>query len=162
MTMLRRLRGALGMAVAWGTLFATLSATFLGVVVGFDLIPAGILTPGLATAAIVRAFVLGGIGGLVFALALSRGERQSSVSTLSVRRVAVWGFVAGAAAFSAIALGLGFTHIAQLARWLLPAVGLYGVLGTAASVGILRIARRAPALPNELPAEAEPLPRLAP
>ena len=88
MTILRRLRGALGMAVAWGTLFATLSATFMGIVVGFSLIPPGILTPQLAVAALVRAFILGGIAGLAFALALSRGERRSSVSTLSSRRVA--------------------------------------------------------------------------
>jgi len=162
MTILRRLRGALGMAVTWGTLFATLSATFLGFVVAFGLIPTGIITPRLAIAAIIRAFVLGGISGLAFALALSRGERRSSVSTLSGRRVAAWGFVAGAGAFSAIAVGLGFTHIAQLARWFVPAVGLYGLIGTGASLGILRLARRAPALADELPAQPDPLSRLAP
>jgi len=162
MTILRRLRGALGMAVTWGTLFATLSATLMGVVVAFHLIPPGILTPRLAIAAIVRAFVLGGFAGLVFALALSRGERRSSVSTLSSRRVGAWGFIAGAAAFSVIAIGIGLTHIVPLARLLLPGVGLYGLLGAGASIGILRIARSAPALADELPAEPAPLPRLSP
>lgn len=162
MTILRRLRGALGLAVTWGTLFATLSATLLGVVVAFHLMPPGILTPGLAIAAIFRAFLLGGISGLVFALALSRGERRSSVSTLSSRRVGAWGFIAGAVAFSAVAVALGLAHIAPVARWLLPGVGVYGLIGAGASLGILRVARRAPALADELPAAAEPMPRLSP
>jgi len=161
MTILRRLRGALGMAVTWGTLFATLSATILGFVVVFGLVPPGIFTPRLVIAAIVRAFALGGISGLVFALALSRGERRRSVSTLASGRVAAWGFVAGAGVFSAITFAFGLTHIVPFVR-LLPAVGLYGLIGTGASLGILRIARRAPALADELPAGPEPAARLSP
>jgi hypothetical protein len=94
--LLRRTRGALGVALTWGVVWAALFLvlfTIIGLVH-----PQSVSEPGETP----MGFALIGAGygffsGVVFALLLAVAERGRSISDLPLWRVALWGAVAPAA-----------------------------------------------------------------
>jgi hypothetical protein len=95
----------------------------------------------------IRNFGAGAVAGGLFAWFVARRERGQTLSTLSTRRVALWGGLATAS----VPLLATLTALAATGR-LLPigvlAAGtlLAGIGGSVVSAGMLRIARRAPQL----------------
>ena len=114
---LRRLRGALGMAVTWGIAWAV-PALLVGV-------PAWILA--------------GMIAGAGFSVALGIAESRSGLDQLTPKRVAIWGAV-GTVGASLVAMPL-FLMISGGALKVLPFLGVVGVLGAGSAAGTLAIAR---------------------
>jgi hypothetical protein len=98
---------------------------------------------------------LGGAGmGLAFALVMLAGERKRTLAALSPRRLAAWGFVAGAIVPMGIATITELTGHSSIAINLRTGVifaGICGTLGAALAVASLRAARRAPVTPAEEP-----------
>jgi hypothetical protein len=92
---LRKLRGLVGIGLAWGTLWAAVTAV-IGIVIGvFD--PDSI-DPGespLIAGAIVG--FQGFVAGVGFGILLSLAETRRTILDLSLIRVAVWGTLASAA-----------------------------------------------------------------
>ncbi len=92
-TLLRRLRGALGIGVTWAVSWAG-----IGLILGVIL---RVLRPqdfdeGESIGKAVMIFgVIGFLSGLGFSLLLSLGERRGSVNELSLWRVAIWGLLGG-------------------------------------------------------------------
>ena len=85
--------------------------------------------------------------GLAFATAILAGERKRTLGALSSRRLAVWGFVAGAIVpmgIATIAELTGRSSVATNLRSGLIFGGICGALGAALAVASLRAARRAP------------------
>jgi hypothetical protein len=149
MTILRRLRGAVGVGVVWGVAFSTLATALLlgGIVSG--VIPSIVFGPRDVISVAIRAFVVGGLAGMVFAAALASAERQRTLANLSIKRAALWGFLGAACvpAILAVATGaMGLLPVGVIAS----GVAVFGVIGGALSIATVRIARRAPALPREL------------
>ena len=92
---LQRLRGALGIGVIWGVLWAGIGFALVLTIGLFD--PEDIGPgegPGRA-AAIMGA--LGFLSGLAFAGLFSLAERRRTIRELSLGRVAVWGVLGGVA-----------------------------------------------------------------
>lgn len=132
--LVRRLRGALGLGVAWSVVWIA-----MGVVV-FAAI--SILRPqdidpgeGLTTALPILAFV-GFLAGLGFAILLSLTERRSTFGDLSLTRVALWGLL-GAAAIPSL-IGADPTN-----GW------TTGPMGAISALATLSIARRGAPRPAE-------------
>jgi hypothetical protein len=125
---LRRLRGAVGIAVTWGALWAA-----IGVVLTLAI---GVLRPeeidpgeGPGKVAAVLGLV-GFLSGLGFAGLLYVGEKRRTIRELSLGRVALWGAL-GAAAIPALMgapVGEGW---------------ITGILGGVFAVASVAVARRA-------------------
>ena len=93
-TFLRRLRGALGVSVTWGTLFAAVFAA-LALIVG--VLDPDSIDPGETLFRISGiGAVLGFVSGVVFSALLALVERGKKVHELSVVRAAICGTVATA------------------------------------------------------------------
>jgi hypothetical protein len=143
----RRLRGALGTALTW-----SVAAAALHLVVGLFALA---FTTGGSPAVVVRGTAgwagLGFVAGLAFAGAVLALARHRTLDRLSTRRVALWGFAAGAllpavsAAVLATAGGLAGRAGGPVAACLL--VAATGLLGAGMAAASLRAARRGPALP---------------
>ena len=91
----RRLRGALGIGLAWGVLWAALGAA-LAIIIG--VVDPDQIGPGEGPARV--ALILGLVGflsGLGFAGLLALAERRSTLHDLSLGRVALWGLLGGVA-----------------------------------------------------------------
>lgn len=93
--LVRRLRGALGIGVTWGVLWAAIGvvlALTIGVVDPED------IDPGEGPARVAAIFgLVGFLSGLGFAGLLSLAERRRTIAQLSLGRVALWGVLGGAA-----------------------------------------------------------------
>lgn len=155
MSLLRQLRGALGVATTWGVAFAALGLTILigGRVTG--LFPDLMLGARYTAAVLVRLFIAGGVAGTVFSVILASAERRKSVTDLSPRRAAMWGFIGGAVmpwAFVAI------TPAGISIPWAFIGIGsvAYGLLAGGIGAATVRIARRGAA--PEIAGAPDPLP----
>ena len=94
-TLARRLRGALGIGVTWGVLWAGIGV-LLALIVG--VVRPDNIDPGEGPGKI--AAILGLVGffaGLGFAGLLSLAEGRRTIHALSLGRVALWGFLGAAA-----------------------------------------------------------------
>lgn len=154
MNLMRRLRGAVGMAGVWAAAFA-----IAGVAGLFPLSLLGVLPPferirfGRLLAETVLGWGLGGAAmGLAFSVVILAAERRRTLADLSSRRLASWGFVAGAVVPMGIATLAELTGRSSIATNLRSGVifaGICGALGAALAVASLRAARRSPISPAE-------------
>src|SRR6478735_3027126 len=110
MTIMRQIRAVSGIAVTWGVAFSTIGATALLTGLALHALPSQLVGLGPLVNVVVRAFVGGAVAGTVFATVFARAERNRTLATLSMRRVALWGFI-GSGLPAAIVLGLGAPRI---------------------------------------------------
>lgn len=90
--------------------------------------------------------------GLAFAGVVLAGERKRTLAELSSRRMASWGFVAGAIVpmgIATIAELTGHSSVATNLRSGIIFADICGALGAALAIATLRAARRAPISPAE-------------
>jgi hypothetical protein len=130
------------MALTWAVGLAGLATSLLVGGVLLDIVPASVYGIRELVAVAVRAFVVGGAAGALFAMVLARQERATTFGALRRGRVAAWGFVAGAGVASALTLAAPGVLPATV---LLASVLSAGTLGAGAAVGVLALARRADA-----------------
>jgi hypothetical protein len=142
MMMPARARGILGMALTWAVGLTGLATSLLVGGVLLDIVPASVYGIRELVAVAVRAFVVGGAAGALYAMVLARHERATTFGALRRGRVAAWGFVAAAGVASALTLAASGVLPAMI---LIPAVLIAGTLGAGAAVGVLVLARRADA-----------------
>jgi hypothetical protein len=151
MSIMRRVRGALGVATLWGVTWGVAGSAFitwrLWTGFGSRRFPWHFLSR-VAVQSFVAFAVAGAIAGAAFSLLLAGTERRRTVDSLSVPRAAVWGALAG------VAMTLG---IVVIGRPPLVAVGvlgsLFATLGAVSAATTVSLARRAPALEASEPEE---------
>jgi hypothetical protein len=132
---LRKLRGIIGTGLTWSIGWA---AGWVAVGVGFG-VPLGSLL-GIA----VNGALIGFIAGGSFATVLSIAERHRTLDQLSLKRVALWGFLGGVALplfFSPRLLGSGLPFRMVLTTFVLP-TAVSGLLGAGFAAGSVALARR--------------------
>jgi hypothetical protein len=172
MRVLRRLRGVLGIAATWGAAFAGLGVLF-GLWLVFQLATGAVPTPSIdrdrlyalvLVGQVLRWGLIGAASGVAFSAILMLAERRQTLATLSPRRFARWGLLAGALGGAAVAAAIllfvladGVLHVPALSL-ALPLVGvplIGAALGRATAAATLRAARRGlPALePADEPAQ---------
>ncbi len=136
----RRFRGIFGVAVTWGIALSALATSSLALGLAFGLVPTSVFGARELVALAVRGLFAGGLAGALFGYLLANRERESTLATMSMRRIALWGFL-GAASIPVI-LSLASVGpplpIGVLVAGTLGFGGIGGLLGTAT----LRIARR--------------------
>jgi hypothetical protein len=94
MNVVRRIRGAIGIGVKWGVLWAAIGAL---TVVLIGLFRPGDIDAGEGPSRAAAVFALVGfLSGLGFAGLLSLAERRRTIHELSLARVALWGFLGAA------------------------------------------------------------------
>ena len=147
MGFLRRLRGLLGIATTWGVAFSVIMTTLLVGRWALGLFPGAHFGVRQIIVAGIEFFLMGGLAGTLFSLFFARGERRQTLETLSMARVALWGFLGVGVPAAALTLGAIFMYgrgfvIAPLS------IALSGAMGSAMSVATIKLARRAPALPE--------------
>lgn len=130
------------MALTWGVGLAAVATSLLVGGVLLDVVPESVYGIRELVAVAVRALVVGGAAGALFAVVLARQERSTLFGALRRRRVAGWGFIGAAAVAGALALT---SPVALPVLVLLPAVLAAGALGSGFAVGLLAVARRADA-----------------
>lgn len=141
--MLRKLRGALGMAFTWAVVWGL--GGLLLAIVAFIVTPAlgRIAFWALAPALVARTAALGFVGGGAFAVVLGTIHRRKRLGELGTLRMALWGALAGVAmplvGLVAIA-GVGGVPIRIV---LGPALLIFGGLGAATSIATIKLAQRA-------------------
>ncbi|MGZ8377857.1 MAG: hypothetical protein ACXW61_08260 [Gemmatirosa sp.] len=158
MTVLRRLRGILGIALTWCAAFALIGALFgLGLVLA---IASGALPPSpyreenlylmIILSRAARWAMIGVLSGIAFAVTLMVAERRQTLATLSPTRVARWGRLAGTLGSGAMAaVVVAFVLLdgtPAMSAWRLlvgfAAVPLFGgLLGRMTATATLRAAR---------------------
>lgn len=148
MKWLRRIRGSVGMGLAWAAAWA-----IAGLAIGV----ASILFPGLPWDAFFDVFdaplpalaVPGFFGGVFFSTVLGIAGRRRRFSELSLPRFAVWGAVGGMLLtlfpLALVAVGLASTEGSDTSMWQSLAVvgGPFVLLSAASAAGTLLVARRA-------------------
>ena len=147
MGFLRRLRGLLGIATTWGFAFSIMMTTLLVGRWAVGLSHGAHLGVRQVVIAGTEFFLMGGLAGTLFSLFFARGERRQTLETLSMPRVALWGFLGVGVPAAALTLGAALMYgrvvlVAPLS------IALAGAMGSAMSVATIKLARRAPALPE--------------
>jgi hypothetical protein len=141
--LLRKVRGALGIGLTWGVLWAAI-AIVTGLIIGVvdpDSIDPG---EGPLVAGRIIGFV-GFVSGVAFSLLLSLAEqRRKSILDLSLIRVALWGAVGAAAPLLVTGMPDGMVVFTSP----------LGAAFASASVAIARRAERRHALASPSPANA--------
>jgi hypothetical protein len=167
--MLRRLRGLLGIAATWGVAFAgvgVIAGSLAALTYAVGAMPPQVGSREISTAiiaGIARWAAVGALSGIVFSVTVMMAERRQTLATLSPRRFARWGGLAGAVGSIAVVgvfvvafLPAGFVAASggSLAGSLLlvPIVG--GALGRSTATATLRAARQEVGAPRALEAES--------
>lgn len=142
--MRRRIRGLLTTAAVWGVSLSAVGTAFILGGLATGLIPPA---PGIGPAewiaiaarVAVRDFVVGGVAGAAFATLLTGAERRRTLETLSLSRVATWGFIAAAVPIGLVGI---FTSALIPAASLVAGTIASGLLGAGLAVATVRLARR--------------------
>jgi hypothetical protein len=142
-TIMRQIRAVSGIALTWGVAFSALGATAFLTALALHALPSQLVGVERLVNVIVRAFVGGAVAGTVFATVFARAERNRTLAALSMRRVALWGFI-GSGLPAAVALGLGAPRILPIGV-MGAAFIAYGVIGGSLATLMVKIARGAPA-----------------
>lgn len=147
MSILRRLRGLLGLSLAgaiiWiplGLATVVIDAWIRGLAVQWRVFPQHA----------VQLFITGAACGVLFGLILFAMDRRRSFSGLTLGRTALWGALGGLT-IPTFLFGSGIAHaaVAQIGTF-----AMFAGLGATMSAGALAVARRAPSLPlRATPAE---------
>lgn len=133
-SLVRKLRGALGLALTWSLAWTIVGSVLTG---GIYLFFPGDFDPGETVPVIIGLFaLLGFLAGLGFATVLSIAERRNQLRQLTVGRGALWGAVG--AVGSQLILGGAVSMILILAP-----------LGAALGAASFAIARRALPHPSD-------------
>jgi hypothetical protein len=144
----RRVRAFLGVMTTWGVVFSAISlVSFTAMLLVTD-IPRHILGFHNLPAIVLRGFLAGALSGGLFAALLMGRERSNSVSTMSIRRVAAWGFLGAATLPFLTVAAVGGFAILPLVTVLTSSL-VSGTIGSAIAASTIAIARRAPELPSE-------------
>jgi len=153
----RRFRALLGIATTWGVAFSAFATTILVGGLAFAVFPISVFGPRQIVAVAIQNFLIGAIAGGLFALLFARAERNRTLDTVSMSRVALWGFLG-------VAIPAALTALTASALFHLPVavitVGtlVAGVMGSAMSMATIKLARRAPALPDSSGRDVDFLP----
>ena len=145
MHLTRRLRGVVGTMGVWAVAFSA-----FGVATTIPLWLLGVLPQRIGWLMItvpVRWALGGAVIGLGFATAVLIAERRRTLSGLSSRRFAAWGFLAGAIVPLSLAAFYTFKSSGSFATQMrggLFTAAICGVTGAALAVASLRAARRSP------------------
>lgn len=140
----------MGIATTWAITFAVAGTALMvgrSAIGLFFPLHGLIFGPRQIIVAAVEYFLMGGLAGTLFSLFFARGERRQTLETLSLPRVALWGFLGVGVPTAALSLGAIFVY----GRGLLVApltIAIAGAMGSAMSVATIKLARRAPALPE--------------
>lgn len=138
----RRYRGLVRMTLTAGGVLSAVATGALAVGLATGLVPESIFGAREVIAVAIRGFAAGAVAGGLFAWFVARGERGQSLSTLSTRRVALWGGLAT----GSVPLLVALTATGPILPIGILAAGsvLAGIGGSAVSAGMLRVARRVP------------------
>jgi hypothetical protein len=138
----RRLRGIAGTAVLWAVPWALIlgsAASLAARILGVRLGPARAFTQGALTG-----FFWGMAAGALFASALMLAEQKRGFGQLTRLRGTLWGALAGVWFPAMIGLTFGVNSLPfLLASW--PAYLATGTMGAISGLGMVALARRAPA-----------------
>ena len=140
-----------GLIIAGGVGLSAVATSALLIGLATGVLPHSIFGTREVIAVALRGLFAGGLAGGIFGALLSYRERRSTLSTLSSKRMALWGFVAGAIAPALVILTA--TGGALPLSILGAGVVAWGIGGALAGVGLLRLARRPS--PERLPAHDE-------
>ena len=151
--LLRRVRAALGIGVAWSLPWAAASALARAAIIYF-LVPlppdlsrvrmalVAVLTNGISGA------VVGFVTGSAFAIILSVAERKRTLSRLSARRFSLWGAVAGGTTATALATLASLNGVGNL-LFAISSIGVSVGMGAACAALTLRLARAKAEAPSQ-------------
>jgi len=140
-------RGLVRMSLTAGIVVSALATGVLAVGVMTGVVPSSIFGVRELFAVAIRGFGAGVVAGGLFAWFVARGERRQTLSTLSARRVALWGGLAIGGVF--LLAGLAVPGILPISIVATAAI-VAAVGGSVASAGMLQLARRTPESPKEL------------
>jgi hypothetical protein len=147
--MFRKVRSIATMGVIWALAWVPIA---LASVVGLSLWGGDSVSAQLLEETALAGLLAGGASGLLFGTLLAVTERQGTVGSLSTRRVVAAGVLAGLLPAGVIALWAvlrGPDVVDVLGPMLGRVVTLTSLLGAGSAAGLLWVARRAPALPEE-------------
>jgi hypothetical protein len=139
-----RFRGLLRMSLTAGAVLSALATGALALGLATGLVPSSIYGARDLIDVAIRGFGAGAVAGGLFSWLVARGGRGKTLSTLSTKRVALWGglamgsvplLAAGVAAAGGLVLPIGVLAASSI---------LMGIGGSVVSAGMLRVARRAP------------------
>ena len=136
----RRFRGMLGIATIWAIALSTVATGSLAISMGTGLVPSFFGARELIAVA-TRGLLVGALSGGLFAALLAYRERGHSLTTLSSRRVAFWGFIAAGILPSILALATNGVLLPTSV--LVAGTVAFGSIGALLSTTTLRMARRA-------------------
>jgi hypothetical protein len=148
MNLRRRLRGILGVAVLWSVTFAGISMMVLATVLFIEAAPVGPSEIFNAMASAMTAWgVIGAVAGTLFAVTVILAERSRTLAALSPRRLALWGFAAGALLPVAVSLAYRVAHhVSSRVDGATLAVSLIsGMLGASIAALTVQLARKSSA-----------------
>ena len=137
---LQRVRGALGMGLAWALGWAPIGA-LLGSALWIVLDP----PVGLMSVVEINAIAFGGLGfagGALFSMVLRLAERRRRFDELTVGRFAAWGAIGGFL-LGGLAVFAGFWGASGIPVLGITVAVAATVLGSASAAGTLALARRA-------------------
>jgi hypothetical protein len=134
-----RYRGLVRTSFTAGVTISAIATGALALGLATDLVPSSIFGARELVAVAMRSFGAGALAGGLFAWFVARGERGQTLSTVSTRRVALWGGLATGSVFLLIpAVAAGPVIPIGV---LISASTLAGIGGSVASAAMLRVAR---------------------
>jgi len=139
-----RFRGMLRMSLTAGVVLSALATGALALGLATGLVPSSIFGPRELAGVAIRGFGAGVVAGGLFSWLVARGGRGKTLSTLSAKRVALWGGLATGSVFLAVGLVAGVRLPVVPIGILAAGSVLAGLGGSVVSAGMLRVARRAP------------------
>ena len=141
----RRFRALLGIATTWGVAFSVFSTGIVAGGLALGVIPGSLFGPRQIITVAIQNFLSGAIAGGLFGLLFARAERSRTLETVSMRRVALWGFIGVAIPTALVAFTASALY--QMPLTVVPAgILVSGLMGSMMSMATIKVARRAPAL----------------